>query len=315
LLSIIIVAWNCKDEVIECLNSLALLAEIPVEFEVIVVDNASEDDTVKGLLSFRSTHMNMSLRIIMNSRNVGLSSATDQAYHQASGDWILLCNPDIVFNKDASILLAYGRSHQDELITVAMVSEDGTLQRVIHRRFPNVTRVFFEFGLVGSYLDAKFMDYRVRKSFCYQDVDFPPIATIESPGASFLLLNRSVFDKLGIIFDPLFPVWWNDVDLAKRAQAAGIPRILLSNVRIKHGLGKGSQKMSRTTRRYLFCRSMMRYARRWRMHPNLIRLLFFTDAIVSVFLFTIVQSRFRTLSQRLRGSVDYAAAQITGVLV
>jgi len=261
MLSIIIVSWNSKEELMNCLKSLAQLAEISLEFEAIVVDNASEDGTVESIMGFMSDHRNITLRVIPNSRNVGLSKATDQAYREATGEWILLCNPDILFNRNVTVLLSYGHLHPNAMVTAEMVNENGKPQRVIHRRFPTVARVFFDFGSVGSYLDEKLMNHLVRKSYCYQDVEFAPVVALESPGASFLLLNRCLVDKLGSIFDPTFPVWWNDVDLARRAQAQGIERILLSNVKVKHGLGRGSRGVSRPTRRYLFCRSMILYAR------------------------------------------------------
>jgi|SRR5205807_592222 len=314
MLSIIIVSWNSKEELMNCLKSLAQLAEIPLEFEAIVVDNASDDGTVQSIMGFMSDNRNVSLRVIPNSRNVGLSRATDQAYREATGEWILLSNPDILFDRNVTLLLSYGHLHPDAMITAEMVNENGKPQRVIHRRFPTVARVFFDFGSLGSYLDEKLMNHLVRKSYCYQDVEFGPVVALESPGASFLLLNRRLVDKLGLIFDPAFPVWWNDVDLARRAQTQGIQRILLSNVKVKHGLGRGSRKVSRPIRRYLFCRSMILYARRWKMHPQLVQLLFSADAIISVFLSAIVQTRTQGLLSNLKGSITHAAAQMSGVL-
>jgi GT2 family glycosyltransferase len=296
------------------LDSLAQLAEITPEFETIVVDNASEDGTVEALRNFGSGYEKLRMRVIPNSRNVGLSSATCQAYREAIGEWILLCNPDIVFNKNFIVLLSYGYSHPDQMITAEMVNKDGTPQRVIHRRFPSVTRVFFDFGSVGSYLDEKLLNHRVRKSYCYQDAEFGPVVALESSGASFLLISRRVVEKLGLIFDPVFPVWWNDVDLSKRAEAVGIQRILLSNVKVKHGLGRGSRSALGPTRRFLFCRSMILYARRWRMHPRSMQLLFSADAIIGVFLFAMVQARRQGLFHSLKGSIAHASAQISGVL-
>src|SRR5437588_4230689 len=86
MLSIIIVSWNSKEELMNCLKSLAQLAEIPLEFEAIVVDNASDDGTVQSIMGFMSDNRNVSLRVIPNSRNVGLSRATDQAYREATGE-------------------------------------------------------------------------------------------------------------------------------------------------------------------------------------------------------------------------------------
>jgi GT2 family glycosyltransferase len=314
MLSIIIVTWNCQEEVVSCLRSLAGLKELPLDVETLVVDNDSQDGTKASLQASSSFLKEIGLQLILNSRNVGLSSATQQAYQKAQGSWILLCNPDILFDKNLGQLVDYGSAHPNEIVAAEMVNSDGTPQRVIHRRFPTVTRVFFDFAFVGTYLDEKFMNQLVRKNYSYQNERLPPVASIEQPGASFLLLNRSLIDKLGIIFDASFPVWWNDVDLARRAEKAGIRRVLLSDVKVRHGLGSGSRRMPSNTRAHIFYRSMILYARRWKMHPRLLQLLFSVDAILSVFLFAIVQRRTYGFIGALRASISRSAAQMSGVL-
>ena len=315
MLSIIIVTWNCQEEVMGCLKSLAELTESPLDIETLVVDNDSQDGT-KEFLEASSPHFSgIGLQVMYNSKNLGLSNATQQAYQKAHGSWILLCNPDISFDSNFGQLVAYGYTHPNEIVVAEMINNDGTPQKVIHRKFPTITRIFFDFTLVGTYLDEKFMNHLVRKDYCYQNERLPPVAAIEQPGASFLLFNRIVIEKLGFIFDPSFPVWWNDVDLAMRAEEAGIRRILLSDVKVKHGLGgSGSRTMPSKTKRHVFCRSMILYARRWKMRPRLLQLLFCVDAILSVPLSTIIQRRTYGFFRALRRSIPHAAAQMSGVL-
>ena len=315
MLSIIIVAWNCQEEVMNCLRSLAELRDLPPDLQTLVVDNGSEDGTRQSLEASSSRFTNIGLEVTYNSRNVGLSSATQQAYRKAHGSWILLCNPDVTFNANLGQMVAYGISHPDEMITADMVNNDGTLQRVIHRRFATITRVFFDFATVGTYLDEKFMNHLVRRNYSYQNELLPSVAVIEQPGASFLLFNRGLIQKLGFIFDLALPVWWNDVDLARRAERAGIQRILLSEVRVKHGLGRsGSKKMPSGTQWRIFCRSMLFYARKWKMHPHLLQLMFCADAILTVPLSAIVQGRSHGIFKVLRRSIPRAAAQMSGIL-
>lgn len=315
MLTIIIVAWNCREEVVECLRSLARVGRFPLDFETIVVDNASEDGTASALQSMKVELSRLGFEVVLNTRNVGLSAATEQAFSLSKGEWILLCNPDIIFGTEARTLVSYGLSNPGEIVAPEMTDYDGKLQRVIHRRFPTVSRVFFDFAFVGSYLDEKLMHHLVRRNYAYQGETFPKIASIEQPGASFLLLSRSVVEKLGFIFDKRFPVWWNDVDLSRRAQAAGIQRTLLSEVKVRHGLGRsGSKRMPRSTQWHLFCRSMVSYALKWKMHPHLLRLLFSLDAIASVPVLVLVQSRFNGFRASFRSSISHAAAQLGGVL-
>jgi len=316
MVSILIVTWNCRNEIMTCLMSLARLKDLPIEIETLVVDNDSMDGTVEYLQENELTFKGIGLRVAYNSENVGLSRATDQAYQRARGNWILLCNPDVAFNRGFLELLRYGTSHTDAIMTTEMVHENGRAQRVVTRRFPTVTRVFFDFGYVGSFLDGKLMNHLVRRRYTYQDEKFPETVSVESPGASFLLLNRRAIENLGIIFDPRFPVWWNDVDLAKRAERAGIKRILISSVKVEHRQGHGGVlQMESETRRFSFCRSMILFARKWNMRPNLLQFLFFVDAILGLPLSTVVrQIRNRNFRVAIRKSLQDSALQIRGVI-
>src|SRR5207245_5479258 len=95
MLSIIIVAWNCREEVMNCLRSLAELRDLPLDLQTLVVDNGSEDGTRQSLEASSSRFTNIGLEVTYNSRNVGLSSETKQAYQKANSSWILLCNLDL----------------------------------------------------------------------------------------------------------------------------------------------------------------------------------------------------------------------------
>src|SRR6059058_5718891 len=104
--------------------SLARMKDLPIEIETLVVDNGSMDGTVEYLQENELTFKGIGLRVAYNSENVGLSRATDQAYQRARGNWILLCNPDVAFNRGFLELLRYGTSHTDAIMTT-----DGSRKR------------------------------------------------------------------------------------------------------------------------------------------------------------------------------------------
>src|SRR2546422_9525985 len=93
MLSIIIVAWNCQEEVMNCLRSLAELKDLLPDLPTLVVDNGSEDGTRQSLEASSSRFTNLGLEVTYNSRNVGLSRATQQAHRTAQGECMLLSNP------------------------------------------------------------------------------------------------------------------------------------------------------------------------------------------------------------------------------
>lgn len=314
-LTIIIVTWNCKNEIAECLRSISTLDGLPVEIETLVVDNGSRDGTAEFLRDIEATFKNIRLTVVLNSENTGLSRATQQAYDRARGNWILLCNPDVSLNPSIKEFLEYGFASPNSVIAAELANYDGSIQRAVCRRFPTLSWVFFDFSCVGSYLDKKLMNHMVRRRFTYEGEILPRAAMIESPGASFLLLNRTTITKLGLIFDPAFPIWWNDVDLAKRAEASRIPRILLTSVKMKHALSRGgSGQMEDTVRRYLFCRSLVHYAQRWKMHPGIVRILFSIDAIVSLPILFVVLRENLGIGKAIKTSMRRAALQVSGVV-
>ena len=89
-LSIIIVSWNVADLLVNCLNSI--LTHPPSgSFEILVVDNASSDDSVRVL-----REKFPQIRLILNDQNVGFAGANNQAMRAAEGRHVLLLNPDTI---------------------------------------------------------------------------------------------------------------------------------------------------------------------------------------------------------------------------
>lgn len=92
-LSVIIVSWNTRDVLRECLQSVALGLGA-MKAEVFVVDNASTDGSPEMV-----AHEFPQFRLIANSTNVGFAAANNQAIAQATGQYTLLLNPDTVIHK------------------------------------------------------------------------------------------------------------------------------------------------------------------------------------------------------------------------
>ena len=95
LLSIIIVNWNVADILI---NAIQSIQNNPPngDYEIIVVDNASSDDSLIKLDTYFST-----VRVIANKKNVGFGKANNQGIKLAKGKYILFLNPDTVVLDDA----------------------------------------------------------------------------------------------------------------------------------------------------------------------------------------------------------------------
>jgi len=107
LVSVTIVTWNSAKYLDECFAALSR-QEHP-NLEVIVVDNASEDNTRERL-----QQVDPAWHVIYNDKNVGFAAGQNQAIRAARGDWVLCLNPDVVLNPDfLSQLVTAGEAHPD----------------------------------------------------------------------------------------------------------------------------------------------------------------------------------------------------------
>jgi GT2 family glycosyltransferase len=107
MVSITIVTWNSAQYLDECFAALDRLDYL--EFEVILIDNASDDGTRAKLQSVESKW-----RVVYNDHNVGFAAGQNQAIQTARGKWVLCLNPDVVLSPDfVTQLVAAGETHPD----------------------------------------------------------------------------------------------------------------------------------------------------------------------------------------------------------
>jgi GT2 family glycosyltransferase len=107
MVSVLIVTWNSAQYLDECFA--ALTTQDYRDLEVIVVDNASEDETREHLQQIESKW-----RVIYNEKNVGFAAGQNQAIRAASGEWLLCLNPDIVLRPDfVTQLVRAGENYPD----------------------------------------------------------------------------------------------------------------------------------------------------------------------------------------------------------
>ncbi|HEY3298765.1 MAG TPA: glycosyltransferase family 2 protein, partial [Armatimonadota bacterium] len=136
-LSVVIVNWNTCAELRDCLTSV--LAADTGNMEVIVVDNASCDDSV---------HMVKrefpEVRLIENTANYGFGRASNQGIRASTGRYVLLLNPDSVVQPDAfSEAIRFADENLDSgIIGLKIMNPDGSLQFSC-RRFPTLQAAVF----------------------------------------------------------------------------------------------------------------------------------------------------------------------------
>ncbi len=288
-LSIVVVTWNSAADIDACIDSI----NYGEEFEVIVVDNASTDATVENL---RRHHH---LTLIENAGNLGYAAANNQGIKLATGEYVLLLNPDTRTTLGALDALSSYLDEHPKVGAVAprLVGRDGTTQFSI-RSLPTATSLFWE--LIG--LSRLFPKSRVFGRWKMKYFDYERTAEVEQPMASCLMLRKAVLDSLApnsslltanFPMDEQFPMFYNDVDLSKRMADAGWKTVYLPDARVVHRHGASTKqvraKMIRESHRSAF-----RYLRK-HDHSGI----FWLKAVVLLPLFEIT-SLLRVIVYRLR---------------
>jgi GT2 family glycosyltransferase len=246
-LSIVIVTWNSAADIDACIDSL----NFGHEFEVIVVDNASTDDT-RSLLA---QHHHVS--VIANERNEGFARANNQGLRIATGDYVLLLNPDTKVDLGAlDVLSDFLDAHPDAgAVAPRLVNPDGTTQTSI-RSLPTAASTLWE--LTG--LARLFPRSRVFGRWKMLYFDYERESVVDQPMASCLMLRRNVLNDLGG-FDEKFPIFFNDVDLSERMADAGWKTFYLPTARVVHRRG-ASTSQARPRMITASHRSLFRYLRK-----------------------------------------------------
>jgi len=290
-LTIIAVTYNSRNEIETFLRSLYEIApkleQAGIVVETRIVDNNSGDETVQFLSSLDpGLTSRLKIRVISNRYNAGLSIATNNALANSHGDFVLFCNPDIVFTTDALHLIEIADRFPNHGITPELYNLDGTIQRIIYRRFPTVARIVSEYTVSGRLLSRVFP--WIRNDYLYKNRQFrSPVDYVDQPGAVCLLLHLSDVKRINPFFDPALPVLWNDVDMALRAKEVGIRFLVAADLKIYHSHAHSMKRTEKTLVTKLFYSSLglMGFLRKWRLHPRILQAILFFDAILAVVLF------------------------------
>jgi O-antigen biosynthesis protein len=249
-LSVIIVNYNVKYFLEQCLHSV-LKAVHNIPCEIFVVDNNSVDGSV-GMVEEKFK----TVKIIANKKNTGFSYANNQAIKQARGEYILLLNPDTVVEENTfEEVVKFMDSHPDGGgLGVKMLDGKGNFLPESKRGLPTPAVAFYKiFGLSRLFPKSKiFGKYHLGYLNKEQNHE------IEILSGAFMLLRKSVLDKIGLL-DEAFFMYGEDIDLSYRIIKAGYKNYYFSETRIIHYKGESTKKSS-INYVFVFYRAMVIFA-------------------------------------------------------
>ncbi len=247
-LSIIIVSWNVREYLLNCLRSVQ--ENRPrVKFEIILVDNASSDGTIEAV---KKTFP--AATVIANKENRGFAAANNQGLAVAKGQYILFLNPDtIVHLQSLNKLIQFMDDNDDVGICgPKLLNEDRTIQPSV-RRFPSFRAALYQ-RTIFKHLRFFRADYRRYKM---HDFGGDRRMDVDQVSGAALMTRRSVIDDLGTM-DERFFMYYEEVDFCYRVKESGRRIMFVPHATITH-LGGRSSGHIRVEKKMLMITSMLKF--------------------------------------------------------
>jgi GT2 family glycosyltransferase len=259
--TVIIVSWNCRDRLDDCLRSIEQAPD-QVSREVVIVDNGSQDGTPEHVRKHWPQ-----VRLVALPRNHGFGAANNVGFASAAGDYILVLNPDTrilpgmlttmldTLRADPSIGCVGARHYNPDMsLQWSMDDFPSLLNESIH--YCDVYRLPFLRGWLR------------RKYPRWSDHDEP--RDVDWVNGACMMVPRAVYAATGG-FDDYFFLFAEELDWCLRIWRAGWRVRFLPAAGLIHDLG-GTFDPRDWRRLVLLYQSSLRYYRRHRPLPELLGL-------------------------------------------
>jgi len=305
-ISIVIVNYNVKDLVDNCISSVYASNDNKYNIEIFFVDNNSIDGSV-NLIEKKYPDV----RIIRNEKNLGFSKANNIALKQISGKYVLILNPDTFLEENTfDKLISFCKSDSKVgAVTSKLILSNGKLDSACRRSFPTFSVAFPRMlGLSKIFPKSKLFG---KYNLTYLDEN--ETYEIDSICGAFMFIPKNVIDAVGF-FDEEYFMYGEDIDLCYRIKKSGYKIFYYPEVTTIHYKGSSTRKtkisyvnnfygamsifvkknlkgatglVSFILRFGIFSRSLVSYSKRivkFMLHPMIDAAFIYSSLILSVYL-------------------------------
>ncbi|MBQ7927685.1 MAG: glycosyltransferase family 2 protein [Methanobrevibacter sp.] len=245
-LSVVIVNYQTFEMTRDTINSI-LKYSYPFSYEIIVVDNASSDDSLSKLQDYFKDNV----KFIASGENNGFAAGNNLALRHVDSDYVLLLNSDTVVWEDTlENIYNYMEKHDDVGACGCRVRlENGELDKACKRTFPNVKNSFFRlFHIPTNSEDDNYNLTNLPDDGIYE---------IDCLTGAFMFMRKSALDGVGLL-DETFFMYGEDIDLCYRIKNGGWKIVYYGESSITHLKGASSKKQKNKLI-YEFYRAMYVY--------------------------------------------------------
>lgn len=238
ILSVIIVSYNVKFFLEQCLSSLKKAIDssqvLRGQTEVFIIDNFSDDGTADFL-----TPLFPEFRFLENKENIGFAKANNQAVSFCSGEFLLFLNPDTILAEDSlDICVSFMGSNTDAgAVGPKMIDGAGNYLKESKRGFPGTSASFFK--MIG--LARLFPHTKLFSAYYLGHLNEETSQVVDVLTGAFMMIRKSVFEITGG-FDEQFFMYAEDIDLSYQISKVGYQNYYLPQSAIIHFKGESTRK-------------------------------------------------------------------------
>ncbi|PAV07271.1 glycosyltransferase family 2 protein [Methanosphaera cuniculi] len=230
-LSILIINYKTYELTHQTIQSVIDTVE-NIDYEVIIVDNNSEDGSLEQLIYDFKDYSN--IKFIHNSANDGFAKANNIAFKNSKGKYILLLNSDVIVDKGTiNETLNYLKTHKDVGAVGPHVRlPDGSLDKACRRSFPTPIVSFYKMtGLSKIFPNSpRFNKYNLSY------MDEHEIYPVDCLVGAYMLMPRCVYESTGGLDEDYF-MYGEDIDLCYKIKQEGYKIIYYGKTTITHFKG------------------------------------------------------------------------------
>jgi len=234
-LSIIIISYNASEMLMNCLSSIKEQTS-GLDYEIIIVDNASQQDNTRLIKNFKRKNKTPPIVLIENKFNKGFAAANNQGLEIARGDYILLLNSDTLLVENSLLaMINWLKNHKDVgICSCKLINPDGKVQPT-GGYFPTLFRIF----LWATFLDDLPPISLLFGSYHPHSWQYHKEFSLDWVTGAFFLFRRKVLGKIGML-DSSFFMYVEEVEYCLRAKKAGFDVFFTPQTKIIH-YGGGTQ--------------------------------------------------------------------------
>jgi N-acetylglucosaminyl-diphospho-decaprenol L-rhamnosyltransferase len=266
--SIVILNYNTREHLRACLQALltegsSTLRKGRIETEVFVVDNASSDGSADMVAADFP-----SVRLIRSQRNGGYAYGNNLALRHATGEAVLVLNPDTLLPPGGLVAMldALQRHPEAGILGPKLLRPDGSMHLACRRSFPTPSVAFYRFtGLSRVFAKSERFG---RYNLTYIDPDLA--IEVDSVCGACMLVRRAVIERIGLL-DERFFMYGEDLDWCLRTREAGWTVRYEPSIVVQHQHGAASRQRAFRTNFYFFRAMDLFYRKHYvqRYHPLL----------------------------------------------